>query len=143
MGSKLGKATAVPAMTARTCGVNILLFCTMVACAAGGGATGEDSAAFISWAETTTPEKSFCLFTASTRESRKTTVPERVAPLTVIAARLKQVSQRQIIVAVQPKQGTQILRPRLRGFEFGNYVWSQLVHDIPCIHEVPLDAVRS
>src|SRR5580704_11105856 len=81
------------------------------------------------------------------RESRKTTVPESVAPVAPVAARLKnaarlkQVSERQIIVVIHSKQRAEILRPRLRGFERRNYVWSQLVHDIPGIDQVPLNAV--
>ena len=56
---------------------------------------------------------------------------------------LKQISERQIIVVIQSKQGTEIFRSRLRGFQRREHVRSQLVHDIPGIDEIPLDAGRS
>src|ERR1700684_2821168 len=111
MGSAFGKSTVVPVMTARMWGVNILFFCSMTACRAGGPATGP----LILSAEITTPEKSFFRLTESMRESRSITVPDSEAEGTLAAgrlqnARLEQISERQIIMIVQTKYASQVLR---------------------------------
>src|ERR1700686_4070479 len=63
-----------------------------------------------------------------------------IAPGAADAARLKQISERQIIVVIQSKQGTGILSPRLRGFQRRKHVGGKLVHNIPGIDKIPVNA---
>src|SRR5580704_2542171 len=78
MGSKLGKSTLVPTRIANTCGVKVLSFWTIRATTPAGAGAGDPATGS---SHTTTPEKSMCLRTAASCESRSSTRPD-TAPAT-------------------------------------------------------------
>src|SRR3569833_135036 len=138
MGSSLGKSIFVTAMTGSTCGVKVLIFCSMTACFS--GTEGAEWA--ISCSEMTTPEKSRWRDTASLCDSRSSMEPETVAAERPAAtSRLEQISERQIIVVVPAQTGRDVIRPGLRCFESRENVGRELVHNVTRIAQVAANAV--
>src|SRR6476469_8259564 len=129
MGSKFGKSTCDPTGTARTCGVNLLSFCTISARRVEIGTacplpTGSS--------HTTTPEKSFrlratWLFCPVSSTMPVTEAPSRAANSTT--RRLELISERKIIVVIQAVAHGNIGRAQLRSLKTGQYVRRQPVEE--------------
>src|SRR6185437_15641502 len=143
MGSKFGKSTEAPAGMARMCGLNVLSFCTIRACAGDGRGARPPAGS----SHTTTPEKSIFLRTAASLESRSSIWPEteaaRQGPASKSAtANLKQVCDRQVIVREDPCPGVQERGPRLRSLDARQYVRSEAIHEIASVGLILGDAAR-
>src|SRR5690242_459920 len=140
MGSKFGNSTTVPTCIASTWGVNVLFFCIMRACA------GDRSKAPLLLSgsnEITTPEKSWRLRTAASRESFSSTLPVTVAQSNgSTPMELKQVRQSQVIVIVQAGARADVAGSSLRGLQPRQHVGPQPVNEIRCIGLVLSDASK-
>ena len=90
---------------------------------------------------TTTPEKSMCLRTAASCESRSSTRPETDPAARFVAParpnsrleKLKKVRERQVIVRIDQRARSQIRGAHLRRFKTCQYVRAQAIHDVRAI----------
>src|SRR6476661_3862104 len=115
------------------CGENFLFFCRICACAAGRGSVGGP---FTGSSHTTTPEKSLLL------ESVSDTFPPTV-PAKAGRTRLKLISQREIIVIVQPPRGAYIVGSNLHRLESEDDVRRNAIQRIAGISEILSDPIRT
>src|SRR5665213_684814 len=112
MGSKLGKSTLVPTRIGNTWGVNVLFFWTILATASEGAGPGDPASGS---SHTTTPEKSICLRTAASLESRSSTRPDTDPPTSVVApARLRNSPHRAGAARQTSESPRELRRVRLR-----------------------------
>src|ERR1051325_1413725 len=121
-----------PAVITVTCGENFLSFCVMVTRRGAAEAVPDKG-----FSHTTIPEKSWRFFTAGSRESRSSTRPVTVAAER--GTRLKKISQRHIIVIIEPRRSPQERGPHLRGFDSQQQIRPQAINSIRGVGEIARD----
>src|SRR5689334_19246177 len=150
MGSALGKSTLLPTRIGSTWGVNVLSFCSIRATDPAPAAGISET--FTGSSHTTTPEKSMCLRTAASSESRNSTRPD-TDPAAIFSAasrtrnkleyRLEKIRECQVIVWIDPGSRSQVSGAYLRRFKAGQDVRAQAIHDVCAVALILRDPART